>query len=53
MDINNEENIRIVVINISNVLGSSVYDEAVLPISQATEFVSKYVDMKKYRVVTI
>ena len=28
MDINNEENVRIVVINISNVLGSSVYDEA-------------------------
>lgn len=53
MDIKSEESIRIVVINISNVLGASVYDEAVLPISQATEFVSKYVDMKKYRVVTI
>ncbi len=53
MNVNEEQFIRIVILDISNVLGSSVYDEAVLPVSQATDFVNKYVDMEKYRVVTI
>lgn len=51
---NNENNmIRIVILDISNVLGANVYDEAILPVSQATEFVKKYIDMSKYRIITI
>lgn len=51
---NNKNNmIRIVILDISNVLGSNVYDEAILPINQATKFVKKYIDMRKYRIITI
>lgn len=49
----NNDMIRIVVLDISNVLGSSVYDETILPVNQATEFVKKYIDVSKYRIVTI
>lgn len=45
--------VRIVVIDVSNPLGSEVYDEAIIPLSQATNFVKKYIDMTKYRIVTI
>lgn len=45
--------VRIVVVDISNALGSSVYDEAILPVNQATNFVQKYIDMTKYRIITI
>ena len=51
----NEENdiIRIVIIDISKPLGANVYDEAILPVMQASSFVKKYIDMAKYRIVTI
>ena len=45
--------IRIVILDISNVLGAYVYDESILPISKATDFVKKYIDISKYRIVTI
>lgn len=45
--------IRIVILDISNVLGAYVYDEAILPISKATDFVKKYIDISKYRIITI
>lgn len=48
-----ETMIRIVVLDISNALSSNVYDEAILPVDQATEFIKKYIDMAKYRIVTI
>ena len=48
-----DDMIRIVVLDISNVLGAYVYDEAILPISKATDFVKKYIDISKYRIVTI
>lgn len=45
--------LRIVVIDISSPLSSNVYDEAILPVMQATNFVKKYIDMTKYRIITI
>ena len=48
-----EDMIRIVVIDISMPLSANVYDEAVLPVVQATAFVQKYIDMSKYRIITI
>ena len=48
-----DDMIRIVVLDISNVLGAYVYDDAILPISKATDFVKKYIDISKYRIVTI
>ena len=50
---NNEDTIRIVVIDIFKPLGASVYDEAIVPVSKADMFVRKYIDMKKYRIVTV
>ena len=48
-----DDMIRIVVLDISNILASNVYDEVILPVNQAEEFVEKYIDMTKYRIVTI
>ena len=48
-----DDMIRIVILDISNVLGAYVYDEAILPISKSTDFVKKYIDISKYRIVTI
>ena len=45
--------IRIVVLDITKPLAATVYDEAVLPVLQATEFVKNYIDISKYRIVTI
>ena len=45
--------IRIVVLDISNTLGSNVYDEAIVPVNQATNFAKQYIDMSKYRIVTV
>lgn len=45
--------IRIIILDISNALCSSVYDEAILPVNQATEFANRYIDMSKYRIVTV
>ena len=50
---NTECMVRIIILDISNVLGADVYDEAILPISKATGFVKKYIDISKYRIVTI
>ena len=49
----NNELIRIVVIDISEPLGANVYDEAILPVPQATNFAKKYIDMTKYRIITV
>lgn len=45
--------VRIVVLDITKPLAATVYDEAILPVLQATEFVKKYIDISKYRIVTI
>ena len=50
---NNEDTIRIVVIDISKPLGANVYDEALIPVSEANEFIKKYIDITKYRIVTV
>ena len=50
---NTECMVRIIILDISNVLGAYVYDDAILPISKATDFVKKYIDISKYRIVTI
>ena len=50
---NNERMIRIVILDISSALGSTVYDEAILPVQQAAEFVDKYIDMSKYRIISV
>ena len=52
-NVENDELVRIVVVDISQPLGSSVYDEAIPPVWQATSFVEKYIDMTKYRIITI
>jgi hypothetical protein len=51
-DVNNDT-IRIVVLDITKPLSSVVYDEAILPVLQAKEFVKKYIDISKYRIITI
>lgn len=48
-----ENMIRIIVLDITKPLATTVYDEAILPVLQATEFVKKYIDISKYRIVTI
>lgn len=48
-----EDTIRIVILDITKPLATTVYDEAILPVLQATEFVKKYIDISKYRIVTI
>lgn len=45
--------VRIVILDISNILASNVYDEVLIPVNQATDFIKKYIDMKKYRIVTV
>ena len=45
--------VRIVVIDVSKPLGAKIYDEAILPVLQSTSFVKKYIDMKKYRIITV
>lgn len=49
----NSDLVRIVVLDITKPLASTVYDEAILPVIQATEFAKKYIDMGKYRIITI
>lgn len=49
----NNDIIRIVVLDITKPLASTVYDEAILPVLQAKEFVKKYIDISKYRIITI
>lgn len=53
MEIKSNKLIRVIIIDVSKPLGACVYDEAVLPITQATLFVEKYIDMGRYRVVTV
>ena len=49
-----EENmIRIVILDISKPLASEVYDEVILPTSKATDFIRNYIDMNKYRILTV
>ena len=48
-----DENLRIIVLDISKQYAANVYDEAIVPVEHATEFVEKYIDMAKYRVVTV
>lgn len=48
--------VRIVVIDIRDVLCSEVYDEAIIPIDhkdEINEFIAKYIDISKYRVITV
>lgn len=49
----NEDVIRIVVLDVTKPLSATVYDEAILPVLHATEFVKKYIDISKYRIITI
>ena len=45
--------LRIVVLDISKPLGAEVYDEALIPVSEANEFIKKYIDITKDRIVTV
>ena len=51
--VTNENMIRIVILDISKPLASKVYDEAILPTSKATNFIEKYINMDKYRILTV
>ena len=52
-DVKNENMVRIVVLDITKPFATAVYDEAILPVLKATEFIEKYINMAKYRIVTI
>ena len=52
-NVKNEDTVRIVILDITKPLGAEVYDEIMLPVTKATEFVKKYIDMTKYRIITI
>lgn len=48
--------VRIIVIDISNVLGSEIYDEALFPIEETenvAKFIQQYTDIRKYRIITV
>lgn len=48
--------VRIVVINIEKVLSAEVYDELIAPIDKTDEinnFIKKYIDLTKYRILTV
>lgn len=51
--VRNEDMVRIVILDITKPLAAKVYDEATLPVTESTKFAQKYIDMKKYRIVTI
>jgi len=51
--VENDVTVRIVVVDISKPLGANVYDEAILPLNEATDFVKKYIDISKYRIITV
>lgn len=44
---------RVVILDISKVYGTEVYDEAILPFDEINDFTKKYIDMMKYRIVII
>lgn len=51
-----ENMVRIVIIDVSDVLGSKVYDEALFPIEaikESSQFIQQYIDISKYRVITV
>lgn len=48
-----DDAIRIIIIDVSKVLGAEVYDETVIPANEAAEFIRKYTDMSKYRIITV
>ena len=45
--------IRIVVIDITKVLGSEVYDEVIIPVEDAADYILNYTDMKRFRFITV
>lgn len=45
--------VRIIIIDICSALGAEVYDEIIIPVDEASDFVKKYADMSKYRIVTV
>jgi hypothetical protein len=45
--------VRIIVIDVYSVFGAEVYDEIIIPATEASDFVKKYADMEKYRIVTV
>ncbi|MBT9778843.1 hypothetical protein GPL15_20395 [Clostridium sp. MCC353] len=45
--------IRIVVIDITKVLGAEVYDEVIIPVEEAADYIQNYTDMKRFRFITI
>lgn len=45
--------VRIIIVDISKQLASEVYDEIITTVDDATSFVSKYTDVGKYRVITV
>ena len=53
MNFVNSDLVRVVVLDISKPLSTNVYDEAILPVMQATEFAKKYIDISKYRIITV
>lgn len=51
--VKNENMVRIVILDVTKPLGAEVYDEIMLPVTETTGFVKRYIDMTKYRIVTI
>lgn len=51
--VKNEDIVRIIILDITKPLGAEVYDEIMLPVTKATDFVRKYIDITKFRVITI
>lgn len=51
-----EAMVRIVVVDISSILGAEVYDELLAPVSnkdEVAEFLGQYTDITKYRIITV
>lgn len=47
------QEIRVLIIDIRKPLSSEVYDEAILPICEVNNFIKKYMDFEKYRIITV
>lgn len=45
--------IRIIVVNVEDVMCAEVYDEIIVPVEEAETFSKKYTDLSKYRLITV
>lgn len=47
------DTIRVIIIDVSKTLGAKIYDEKIVSSNEAVNFVNKYTDMTKYRIITV